>query len=478
MGSRLRELLDDAVVRGLITSAQRTQLLALDADDAAASSPGSAPRGPSGDFLAWAREAPRGLNAISIAYAVGALIVLFALGWFLADRWALLGPPGILAVSLTYLALFGAAARVFTRERFATAHGVALCFMSATVPLALWAALRTVGLWEERPPAVCRGEVALFWVCRGHVVVLSAALFGAALLGMRRLAFGPLMIPGALGLAVLLREVVTEVARAGGPAVAGWPLVVVASVLVALAYETDRRRGVADYARWLHIMAALITVWALVALFETDPGVRPWLFPTALAMVMASLYLRRVVWLLLGLLAMFQALAWWAREIFRDAVAFPVVLGFIGLLVIVATVLVQRQYPRLAERIRGTHGVGPHIPGGSALLLAPAVIAVLLFPLGRADAARAAQWRAAEAARAAIIEERDRSRNLPPRRVRGLGDEVPVRPAPPADTLLQDSVATDATQALDTLRSEEAARGDSMRTDSVRHDPRRRAPTP
>jgi len=472
MGSRLRELLDDAVARGLITSAQRTQLLALDAGDAGAADPAAGRRGPSGDFLAWAREAPRGLNAISIAYAIGALIVLFALGWFLADRWELLGPSGILVVSLTYLALFGAAARVFSRERFATAHGVALLFVIATVPLTLWAALRTAGVWDELPPALCREGLDAFWYCRGHVVVLSSSLLAAALLGIRRLAFGPLMIPGALGLAVSLREIVVEVARVGGPGIAGWPLVVVASVLVTLAYETDRRRGVADYARWLHIAAALIAVWALVALFETDRTLRPWLFPTALAMVMGSLYLRRVVWLLLGLLAMFQSLAWWAREIFRDTVAFPVVLGFIGLLVIVATVLVQRQYPRLAERIRGQDGVGPLIPGGSGLLLAPAVVAVLLFPIGRQEAVWAAQWREADAARYAIIEERDRTRSLPPRRLRGVGDDVPVRTPPPADSLQRDSVERAALRAADSIRSDSAGLVDTAQVDTAGRGPR------
>jgi hypothetical protein len=462
MGSRLRELLDDAVARGLITSAQRTQLLALDAGDAGVVDPAVGRRGPSGDFLAWAREAPRGLNAISIAYAIGALIVLFALGWFLADRWELLGPSGILVVSLTYLALFGAAARVFSRERFATAHGVALLFVIATVPLTLWAALRTAGVWDELPPALCRDGLDAFWYCRGHVVVLSASLLAAALLGIRRLAFSALMIPGALGLAVLLREIVVEVARAGGTAIAGWPLVVVASVLVTLAYETDRRRGVADYARWLHIAAALIAVWALVALFETDPALRPWLFPTALGMVMGSLYLRRVVWLLLGLLAMFQSLAWWAREIFRDTVAFPVVLGFVGLLVIVATVLVQRQYPRLAERIRGQDGVGPRIPGGSGLLLAPAVVAVLLFPIGRQEAVWAAAWRRADAARSAIIEERDRARLLPPRRERRVGDEVPVQVPPTMDSLQRDSMERAAVKAVDSTRRDSLGSADSV----------------
>jgi hypothetical protein len=109
MPSRLPDLLDDAVARGLITTAQRTQLLAL------AEAGDDHSRGRVGEFLAWTREVPRGFNAISIAYAIGALIVVFALGWFLADRWSVLGPTGVLIVSVVYAALFAAAAHLFTR---------------------------------------------------------------------------------------------------------------------------------------------------------------------------------------------------------------------------------------------------------------------------------------------------------------------------------------------------------------------------
>ena len=43
-------------------------------------------------------EARRGFNAITVAYSLGALLVLFALGWFLVDRWKVSGPVGVLGV--------------------------------------------------------------------------------------------------------------------------------------------------------------------------------------------------------------------------------------------------------------------------------------------------------------------------------------------------------------------------------------------
>jgi hypothetical protein len=441
MPSRLPDLLDDAVARGLITTAQRTQLLALDsADD-------DHPRGRVSEFLAWTREVPRGFNAISIAYAIGALIVVFALGWFLADRWSVLGPPGVLIVAVVYAALFAAAAHLFTRERFATAHGLALLLLILTVPLMAWAALRTTGVWDDVEGRVCALEPALFWQCRGRSIVLAATAFVASLAAMRRLAFGPLMIPGAASLLIMLGEGTLRIAGGGTlPGMTGWAFVVVASMMATIAYETDRRRGMEDYARWLHVAAVIATGIALSSLFNSERELRYLLLPTAVVMMAASLYLRRLIWLFLGLIALFAALLWMANEVFDRAVAFPVLLGFVGIAVILVTVLVQRQYPRLAERVRSAHGVGPHVPGGAATLLLPALVAVVLFPVARREAQWRVEWAAADARRYEIIARRDAAANAPVRaRRRTLSDDVPVRPP------VVDSVAVDSTQA-DTMR--------------------------
>lgn len=377
MDPRMSDLLDEALVRGVITSEQREQIERL----SVARTPGRTE-----ELVAWAREVPRGFNAITIAYAVGALAVVFALGWFLADRWVLLGPGGVLAASLLYLAVFGAAARVFTRERFPTAHGMAMILVVLTVPLVTWSLLRVVGIWSEAS-AVCSWSDRPFWDCGSRMVVLAAATFVSVLIAMRRLRFSPMMIPGAISLSVLVSQPALEVGRApDGTQLIGWPMVFTASVLVAVAYEMDRRRGREDYGGWLHIAAAVCAAIALIDLFNAETGLRHLLLPTAIVAMAASLLLHRVVWLVLGLGSLFSYLTWLAMSVFRQAVAFPVILATVGITLMLLTVWVQRSYPRLAARVREANGMGAYFPGGTALLLAPAVVAVLMIPTARASA--------------------------------------------------------------------------------------------
>jgi hypothetical protein len=384
------DLLDEGVARGILSPRQRDELLKL------AGHQPEGPRGFTGEFLAWAREAPRGFNAITVAYGVGALAVVFALVWFLADRWDALGPPGVLIVAVVYAAVCGAAASVFTRERFPMAHGVAVLLLVVTVPLIVWAALRVTHVWDDEMAALCRVRDAPFWGCRSRVLVLAGVTLAATLAAMRRLRFGPLMIPGAISLAVIFAQLGLESARgAYGVVMTGWAMLFAASMLATIAYEVDRRRGREDYGGWLHIAAAVCAVAALVGLFQSEPGFRHLLLPTSVAAMAASLFLRRIVWLVVGLGAMFSYLMWLANEVFERAVAFPVILAAVGITVILLTVWVQRTYPRIAARVRESDGAVARFPGGAALLLAPALIAVLVMPSARLEA----EWRRADALR-------------------------------------------------------------------------------
>jgi hypothetical protein len=290
---RWSDLLDEGVARGILTLQQREELLKLagQADDR--------PRGITGEFLAWAREAPRGFNAITIAYGVGALAVVFALIWFLADRWNALGPAGVLMVAVVYAGVFASAARVFTRERFPTAHGVAVLLVVITAPLIMWATLRVTGIWTDDFQAVCGLRDAPFWDCRSRALVLAATTLVAVFAAMRRLRFGPLMIPGATALAFLFSQLALEASRgSGGRELLGWSMMFSASMLATIGYEIDRRRGREDYGGWVHIAAAVCATIALTSLFGSEQGARHLVLPTSIAAMAAALFLRRIVWLI------------------------------------------------------------------------------------------------------------------------------------------------------------------------------------
>jgi O-antigen ligase len=78
----------------------------------------------------------------------------------------------------------------------------------------------------------------------------------------------------------------------------------------------------------------------------------------AAALVTASLYLRRRTLLLAGGIAAFGYLGYLAFDVFRRVVALPIALAALGLLVIVATVWMQRRFPKLVDRVSREDAAG------------------------------------------------------------------------------------------------------------------------
>lgn len=378
--------LDLAVTRGIITDAQAAAIRALGAsDDDRASSADGAHGGSHGGSPrdAGGARAARTFDPAMIAYVLGALTVVGAMGWFLADRWKWLGPWGVLATTAVYAALFLGVGRVLLREGAKAAHGFTVLLTVALMPPAVTAINQLSGWF---PPAQFRGcgwPDFVFWSCRGAELVTELATALAALVALRKVRFAPLALPLA-GIAV---RMIFHLADSWGlhtigDASGGWIWVVGGSVIGAVAYATDRvQRGDEDFARFLHFAAAFCAVPASLHLLSAYEELRHFLVPGAFVAFAMALTMRRLPWLLLGMGWFVTYLVWLASEVFRDSPAFPILLAALGLGVIVATVWVQRNASMLVQRFGTVTTDGrPRFPGGVPLLLAPALVGMLLLP--------------------------------------------------------------------------------------------------
>lgn len=385
----IHELLQSGVERGIITSDQRVALLAL----AGASEPQAGVR----------REAERAFNGVTIAYGIGALVVLFAFGWFMVDRWKVLGDSGVFALSVAYAGIFLVVAHFLKREGFETARGVATLLAVAMAPLAMYALLRWTGVWTSDLEGLCRQREHPFVVCQGQPLAIELAAVAAALVALRTMAFAPFMIPIAVVGVTLPERLLREWAGPGiDGAGMGWRWVIIASVLAAVAYFVDRRRRGEDYGSWLWISVAVSAFFGCFMIFGNDHSLRWYLAPASLLVITASVILRRRVLLVVGLFGLFGFLAWLAFDVFKLTTAFPLVLATIGVSIIVLTVWVQKRFPDAIQRMGGDPSKPAHFPGGAVALLAPALLGLALMQdAARLDREKAADRRSASRARSA-----------------------------------------------------------------------------
>ncbi len=383
-------LLDTGVEQGIISAEQRLALLAL----AGATEPQGSGR----------HEPERAFNGVTIAYGIGAMVVLFAFGWFMVDRWKVLGDAGVFGLSVAYACIFLLVAHLMKREGFDTARGVATLLAVAMAPLAMYSVLRWTGLWTPELEGLCRQRVHPFAVCQGQPLAIEFAAIAAALVAMRSMTFAPFMAPIAVVGITLPERLLRE--WAPGPGIdgvgMGWRWVMIASILSAVAYTVDRRRRGEDYGAWLWISAAVATWWGCMMLFQADHSLRWYLAPASLLVITASVILRRRVLLIVGLFGVFGFLAWLAFDVFKLTTAFPLVLATIGVSIIILTVWVQKRFPEALQRMGGDPSMPARFPGGVVALLAPALLGlVLMQDAARQDRDEAADRRSANRARSA-----------------------------------------------------------------------------
>lgn len=327
--------------------------------------------------------APHAPTAATLGYVLGAVTVLVAMGWFLADRWEWLGAGGVLAVTALYAALFLVVARRLRGEGYPQAGGFAVLLAVAMVPVAAVAVNELVGWFDHPAPGVCGDQDFVFWACRGEEIAVELVTLAAALFALRAVRFSLLMLPiAALALRFLFHVGAALTGAGLGAASAGWMWMIGASLLTASAYSTERsQRGDEDLALWLHLVAAVSASIAVVMLVGAFESFRHLLVPGAFVAFAFSLRMRRFVWTLVGMVWFVAYLGWLAGEVFKDTPFFPIVLAALGIGVIIATVWVQRNSAALVARFGGiTTDSRPSFPGGVALLLLPVVVAAIQLP--------------------------------------------------------------------------------------------------
>jgi MFS family permease len=373
-------LIATAAERGVVDSTQRDALTAL-ADEITGANRHDEP-------TSFATESGRPFNPVMIAYSAGALLVLFALGWFLADRWRDLGGVGVLVVSGVYTAAFAITSHQLRRRGFRVASGLVAALAVAMTPVWSWALLRIAGEW---PPSSNYNDPLLRfepWIA-SRWIILELATIAVALITLRRVRFFAIAIPIAaafVGVLLHLGKALgdPEISYYVGPYYA----CVVGCLTLAIGYAIDRREGDGeDYAVWFYFAATLVLLVGYVGVWRTIGWWRHALPLVAAVFVIAALYLRRRVLLLAAGIAAFGYLGYLAFDVFENVIGLPIALAGLGLLVIASTVWVQRRVPVLVARMGGAHEPAVRaLPGGAISVLGPVAIALtaMLFAVPEA----------------------------------------------------------------------------------------------
>lgn len=369
--------LREALRRGVISDAQMDQLIALAREAPEAPKPGKVE-----------------ISAAEVMYWAGAGAVLFAMGWFLIDRWKSLRPGGVLAMVTLYAAAFTLASSFLSRRGQLRAGSIFALLAVGMAPVAMWAIEALTGIW---PPTVTPYSgplsVDVTATIRWIPIELSAALAG--LIALRRVRLPALALTVAIPFALAMIHVTPLVFDPWLESqIWGWMAIVAGAVLLAAGGEVDRRtRDITDFAGFVYLVGLVYLGFGLGVVSSQTRAV-PHSLPAVIGLVLALSILTRRGFILLFAGVMFVAyLAFLAADVFATATGFMIVMVAGGGALILTSVLVQKKWPAFAKSFaRDAH---PRKEFRGARLLYGGIVLASLVVLSFAPA-RAREWRRKE----------------------------------------------------------------------------------
>jgi hypothetical protein len=236
--------LDAAVTEGIITAEQREALLRR-------------------------AKGKSKFDVAHLAYYLGAMIVIGAMGWFITKGWDDLGGAGIAAVAAIYAIVFILVGKTLWDKYGLRVPGGLLYTMAVWMtPLVVYGLERVAGVWPQGDPGSYR-EYHI-WI-HGSWIVMELATIAAGLLALRVRRFPFLTFPIAFALWYMSMDI--------APLLLGrdnlswnernWVSVAAGMLILIAAYIIDmRERGEEDYAFWCYLFG-LCAFWGGLSVMES-----------------------------------------------------------------------------------------------------------------------------------------------------------------------------------------------------------------
>jgi hypothetical protein len=292
----------------------------------------------------------------NVAYYLGALIVISAMGWFMNLTWESFGGGGIFLVASLYALCFILAGRtLWFRQNLKVPGGLLFTIAVCMTPLALYGLQRWLGIWPQGDPGAYRDFH--IWV-KGSWLVMEVGTIVAGLIALKFVRFPFLTAPIAYSLWYMSMDLTPLLF---GKTDYNWEERLLVSMwfgigclIIAYLVDLKTRRRQGDFAFWLYLFG-LLSFWFGISLMHNDGELQKFIYCLInLGLILLSILLKRRIFIIFGSLGVFGYLGHLAYTIFENSLLFPFALTALGISVIYLGLLYQRKR-HLLDRFIESH---------------------------------------------------------------------------------------------------------------------------
>jgi hypothetical protein len=289
-------------------------------------------------------------DTANVAYYLGALIVMAALGWLMNLGWEQFGGTAVCLLAILYAALFAFAGRtLWYQENLKVPGGLLFTLAVWMTPLAIYGFEQATGLWAQGAPPDFQGYH--IWV-KGSWIYMEIGTILVGLIALKFIRFPFLTFPIAFSLWYMSMDLTPLLI--GKPEFTWherlWVSLIFGLVMLLGAYLIDRRTR-EDFAFWGYLFG-LMAFWGGLSLMESSSEWKKFVYCLInLALIFLAVFLQRKMFVVFGALGVFGYLEHLSSEVFRNSFLFPMAVTLLGLAVIYIGVQYQRHSAALEQAI-------------------------------------------------------------------------------------------------------------------------------
>lgn len=285
-----------------------------------------------------------------VLWYAGALIIMSAMGLFSTLAFSAMGGSGLVTTGLIYgLALWWGGHRLWQDEETRTPGGLLIAAAVGMVPLIVFGFQEATGNWAglESP-----GRYQSFYTyIKAGWLPMEMATVIASIVAARRYPFTFIAFPAAFCLWFMSMDIAAYIAGDRNfdynlrRQVSLWFGIVL--FLLVWIYELRPRK--ADFAFWLHLVAA-VTFWGGLTFQSSSSEFGKFAYCLInIGLVVLAIYLGRRVYAVFGVIGIMTYLGHLAYEVFKDSLLFPFALSAFGLAMVAAGIWLARRRNRIAS---------------------------------------------------------------------------------------------------------------------------------
>lgn len=302
-------------------------------------------------------------EAAHIAYYLGALLIIGAMGWFITSAWDRLAGTTLTAIAVGYAIAFGWAGwALWQKAETKIPGGVLVAVAVCMTPLAVYGIERQLGWWPSDNPG---GYSRFHPYIDGGWVLMELATVLCAFFALRFVRFAFIAAPAAYAMWYLSMDATAylfgktwtfhqeaEISVAFG------------LVMLVLGYLFDGETDI-DLAFWFYLFG-LLTFTGGLSLMGGGTQIGKAIYCLLhVVLIVLSIVLQRRAFLVFGALGVFIYIADEAQTFFRNSISFTFALTALGVLFIFAGIGYKRNeaeltrvlHPWIPDRIRHRHAL-------------------------------------------------------------------------------------------------------------------------